>query len=229
MSNRQRESFLNIDEPAPLWFSVIIVICYGVYRYLPKEMQEYTFFAGALLSDGGRVFIPDRPLGNFPTLLTHTLLHANWTHVLMNAGLMLAFGVITMRGVKNRHIPVMGRFRRSSIVYLVILCVGAMSGGVLQWIVWAISGQSGAAIGASTAGAALFATTAWALGGQKRLIAFGIFIVAFDAINIMISGLGPQLSNPAWAGHLGGYLAGAALAPFFIKAGSATLGMGNWR
>ena len=63
----------------------------------------------------------------------------------------------------------------------------------------------------------------------KRVIAFGLVLVALDAFNLLTNGMGPSLSNPAWAGHLGGYLAGAALAPFLIRAGSVQIGMGNFR
>ena len=48
--------------------------------------------------------LDDRPLGNISTLLTHTLLHAGWGHVLMNSGFILAFGIITIRGVKSKDI-----------------------------------------------------------------------------------------------------------------------------
>ncbi len=220
----QKEKILNIDERSPIIFSVIIVICYAVYTFLSPDNQVFVYFALALAADHGQVMIPDRPIGSVPTLFTHVFLHANWTHVLMNAGMIFAFGTISIRGVKRRFEPVIGRIDRGALVFLLFVFFGAVSGGLLQWLVWTLADETGIAVGASTAGTALFAALAWALGGAPRLLLFGIIVVAFDFISLSTQGIASGLGNPAWAGHLGGYLAGCALAPVFIKPASVGLG-----
>lgn len=213
-----KEPILNIDDPAPFWLVMILMLAYLGYFIAPASFKEFVFQAGVLGSNGGTVLLEDRPLGSFVTLLTHTLLHSSWGHVLMNSGMILAFGVITIRGVKRRYAPVMGLFRRGAAVFLAIFLLGAIGGGLGQWLHWSLAGMSGAAVGASTGGAALFASTAWALGGRKRLVAFGLVLIAFDVFNILMGS-----GQPAWAGHLGGYLTGALLSTFWVKPGSVDI------
>ena len=181
----------------------------------PRAFKEFIFQACVLGANDGHVLLDERPIGNFPTLLTHTLLHSGWSHVLMNAGFILVFGIITIRGVKLKDYPLFGRIKRGPAIFLAIFLLGAIGGGLAQWLYWVVSSSSGAALGASTGGAALFASAGWALGGRDRMFFFGVVVVAFDAISMVMG-----YSNPAWAGHLGGYLTGAALAVFWVKPNS---------
>lgn len=221
---RPKEPLLNIEEPAPVYLAVIFMLVHLGLLLAPVPFRDFVFSALALAAYQGDVFMDGRPVGTFPTLLTHTLLHAGWGHVFVNSGLMLAFGVISIRGVRDRFRPVLGRLRRGSMVFLLIFLAGALAGGLGQWLVWTLAGSTGAAIGASTGGAAMFAAAAWALGGSSRVLAFGIVLVAYDAFTIFMGSQGLSMSNPAWAGHLGGFLAGAILGPVFIKPSSVGFG-----
>ena len=205
----------NIDEPAPFMVAAILVLAHVGYILAPESFKNFVFEACVLGANKGHIFLEQRPLGNIPTLLTHALLHSGWTHVIMNSVFILVFGIITIRGAKRKDYPLLGRINRGSAVFLGIFILGAIGGGLAQWLYWALSGSSGVALGASTGGTALFASAGWALGGRQRMFAFGVVIVAFDFITIM-TGSG----NPAWAGHLGGYLAGAALSPLWVKPNS---------
>ncbi len=210
---------LNIEDPAPFLMVAVFLLCYLGYVLAPTSFKEFVFQACALGANEGVVMLDGRPLGNISTLLTHTLLHAGWGHVLMNSGFILAFGIITIRGVKSKDIPLFGRVRRGSAIFLAIFLIGAVAGGLGQWAQWIVFNGTGAALGASTGGAALFASAAWVIGGRSRLISFGLVLVALDAFNIVMG------SHPAWAGHLGGYLAGAALAVLWIKPNSSGIGI----
>lgn len=202
---------LNIEDPAPFWLVVVLILSYLGYVLAPASFREFVYQACVLGANRGTVILDARPLGNVPTLLTHTLLHASWSHVLMNSAFILAFGIITIRGTKSKNVPLWGIARRGPAVFLAIFLLGAVAGGLGQWLQWIVFKESGIALGASTGGSALFACAAWVLGGQKRLLTFGIVLVGLDAFNIVMGG------HPAWAGHLGGYLAGAALAVIWLK------------
>jgi membrane associated rhomboid family serine protease len=214
---------LNIKEPAPLILAVILVLCHLGFVLAPDGLKETIYSATVLAARDGNVFLTGRPIGNFATLITHTLAHGDWTHVLMNAGFILAFGVITIRATKNAQTPIFNRIKRGPFVFLRIFLAGAVLGGLGQWAIWVFSNGSGAALGASTGGAALFACAGWALGGKERMIGFIVVMMAIDAFIIFTGGVSSGLHNPAWAGHLGGFIAGAILAPRLLEPNSVQL------
>lgn len=214
---------LNVKEPAPLILAVILVLCYLGYVLAPDAVKQTIESATVLAARDGDVFLTGRPIGNFATLFTHTLAHGNWTHVLMNAGFIFAFGVLTIRATKNAGRPIWKRVKRGPLVFLTIFLAGALLGGLAQWILWIVTGGTGLAVGASTGGAALFACAGWALGGKERMFGFIAVMMAIDALVIFSGGGASGLHNPAWAGHLGGFIAGALLAPRLLDAGSVQL------
>jgi len=212
-----KEKFLNVEHSAPFMLVAILVLAHLGYTLLPAAQKEFMFSAMALGAFDGNIFIEDgRPLGNFVSLLTYGLLHVDWTHVLTNAGMILAFGVITARGAKNAARPLLRRFSRPSSVFLGIFLAGVILGGLAQWLLWFGLSTPGMAvvIGASGGGAALFASAGWAMGGKERMFAFGIITLAINAISVY---LGAPL---AWAAHVGGFVAGALLSPLWIRPSS---------
>ncbi|PHR90893.1 MAG: hypothetical protein COA69_14370 [Robiginitomaculum sp.] len=214
-----KEPILNIEDPAPFVLAAVFGLCHLGFVMAPQSFSAFASQSFALFSANGQVLIPGRPLGSVSTLLTHTLLHADWSHVLMNSAFIAIFGVIAIRGVKHKNKPVLGVMRRGSVVFLAIFVLGAISGGLAQWLYWILANSTGAAIGASSGGAALFACTAWGIGGKKRLMSFGIMVMAFDLFSTLMGG------NPAWAAHLGGYSMGAALAVLWLNPNSADIGI----
>ncbi len=214
-----KEPMLNVEDPTPFWMISVLLLCYLGYVLSPATFKDFLYQAGVLASIDGHVILEERPLGNFPTLLTHILLHANWGHVLMNCGFILAFGIITIRGVKYKDRPLLGVLRRGSTIFLAIFLLGTVAGGLAQWLQWFAVKSGGIALGASTGGAALFASAAWVIGGKSRLLSFGIILVLLDAFNIVMG------AHPAWAGHLGGYLMGAILAPLWVRPNSSGIGI----
>jgi membrane associated rhomboid family serine protease len=206
-----KEPMLNIEEPAPLYLAVILVLAHLGFLLSPSSLQEVFYGASVLQAQNGEVFLTGRPVPNVVSLLTHTLVHGDWMHVGMNAGLIFAFGVLVTRATKNRQSPLLGVVKRGPAVFFLIFLTGAILGGLTQWAVWVLTDASGSAIGASTGGAALFAATGWALGGKQRMIGFVAVMMAIDAFSVLTG-----MSNPAWAGHLGGFIAGALLAPWLL-------------
>ncbi|NNC37414.1 MAG: rhomboid family intramembrane serine protease [Hyphomonadaceae bacterium] len=225
MNNRRpssREPMLNISEPAPLVLAVILVLCHAGFLIAPDALQQTIRMATALVAQDGQLFFDGRPLGNYAPLLTHTLAHADWTHVLMNAAFIFIFGVLTIKATKNAHNPILGRIKRGPFVFLLIFLFGALLGGLAQWALWILINGSAYSIGASTGGAALFACAGWALGGKERMLGFIAIMMAIDAFIIFSGGSSSGLHNPAWAGHFGGFMAGAILAPKLLIPGGAS-------
>ncbi|PHR55419.1 MAG: hypothetical protein COA43_15440 [Robiginitomaculum sp.] len=212
-----REPMFNIEDPAPFVLAAILVLCYLGFVLAGTSFQDFAREAGSLFASEGRVLFSQRPLGSISTLVTHVLLHADWSHVLINAVFICIFGILTIRGVKNKHKSIFGFLRRGPVVFLAVFIIGAIGGGLLQWLYWGVFSLTGVAVGASTGGSALFATAAWAIGGRDRLMTFGLFVVGFDVINLLMGG------NVAWAAHLGGYLTGAALAILWVNPNSADM------
>jgi len=217
---KPKEPLLNISEPAPLVLAITLILAHLGFLLAPQSFQSVLNGATALASQNGDVFLPGRPIGNIATLLTHTLAHADWTHVLMNAGFIFILGTLAIRATKNKYTPLFGKLKRGPAVFFTIFLVGALCGGLFQWLVWLISNGTGVAIGASTGGSALFAAAGWAIGGKERMFGFILVMMGFDLISIA-TGMG----NPAWAGHFGGFVAGAFLAPKLLNAGGANFGI----
>lgn len=211
-----KEPMLNIEEPAPALLAIILVLAHLGYVLAPNSLKELFFTASSLQASSGNVFLEGRPLGTLATLFLHTLTHADWMHVVVNAGLIFAFGTIAIRATKNRSILLMGRIKRGPAAFLGIFLLGALLGGLMQWLVWSVTNDSGVAVGASTGGAALFAAAGWALGGKERMLSFIVLMMLVDFVSIF-TGMG----NPAWGGHFGGFLAGAILSPLWLRPASA--------
>ena len=217
-----KEPMFNIAERAPVWLAGILIVIYAAILYLPN-----------ILTSAAVNFMILKPLGTFGrsnfdqafSLLGHGFLHGSWSHVLMNSAMMIVFGVATIRGAKllaaSQGMPAKGEAK-----FLLVFLIGIIAGGLAQWLYWSVinivqSGANVGALGASGGASALFATAAWAIGGKDKLIAFGIGWMFINLIIVLAESIiGISI---AWAAHLGGYIGGALIAPFWIRANSAGL------
>jgi membrane associated rhomboid family serine protease len=157
------------------------------------------------------------------SLLGHGFLHGSWTHVLLNAAMLVPFGVVTIRGAKLLKVS-KGRPARGNGAFLIIFFASVIIGGLGQLLYWSLSGETGLALGASGGVSGLFASAAWAMGGKPQLLKFGF---GWLMINALIVGLGLFAGNLlsggagiAWAAHLAGFAGGAIFAPFLVRANS---------
>lgn len=150
---------------------------------------------------------------NMISLLGHGFFHADFMHLITNGFMMVAFGVVTLVGLRAKSKT--GGFSSVQQFYLIFI-LGVIGGGIFQWGWWSITNTSvAAALGASGGAAALFATMAYALGGKERMMKFGLgWLVA----NIAFALIGPSVGMYiAWAAHLGGYALGMIIAPYWVK------------
>ncbi len=170
-----------------------------------------------------------RPIGSAGTnvvthaisLLGHGFVHGGWTHVLMNSGMTIVFGIVTIRGAKLLAAS-RGKASNANMAFLLIFLTGVAVGGLFQWGFWAATNElSSAAVGASGGASALFAATGWAIGGRDKMLQFGF---GWAVINLVMVLAEPVLGfNLAWPAHIGGYIGGMLLAPIFIRPNCTTL------
>ena len=153
------------------------------------------------------------------SLFGHGFLHGSWTHLLMNIGMLVVFGVVTIQGVKL-HATTRGRRSNGIVEFFAIFLFAVVIGGLAQWLQWSVMNAQGSALGASGGVSGLFATAAWAMGGKKKMLQFGVGWLVINLVLIFAGELLTGGAGIAWASHLAGYAAGAMLAPFMVRPNS---------
>lgn len=210
------EPMLNIREKAPLVIMGALIVAHVIQLILPETMlsrvQPWLILSPVDI-DGVSL------LQKLISLPGHSLLHADFTHLLMNSFMIVAFGVVTIQGLRA-DIRLRPQILSPLQKFFLIFILGVIGGGVFQWGWWALSGQFGFAIGASGGGSALFAAMAYAIGGRDRLLKFGL---GWGAINLIFALFGTSLGvNIAWAAHIGGFVLGVILAIYWVRPNSTS-------
>ncbi|SPT54388.1 Rhomboid protease glpG [Actinomyces bovis] len=150
---------------------------------------------------GWLAFNPSRAAAEPWRFLTTALLHGSTMH--------LAFNMFALWVVGGQLEGILGRWR-----YLCLLLVSALGGSTMiyllatpgseSWLTWTV-GASGAVFG-------LFATM---FVVQRRFGRDTSAVLGLLGINLVISFVGANIS---WQGHIGGMIAGAALAAIYVWA-----------
>ncbi|MEQ9190424.1 MAG: rhomboid family intramembrane serine protease [Alphaproteobacteria bacterium] len=139
-------------------------------------------------------------LHEWGTLLSHMALHADWPHVILNTGFLLAIGSAVERAIG----------RPAFVLFLAI--TGAAGALTLTALVGPapviVIGASGAVYGCLGAATRLYA---WRLGGLKAAAGF---VAVLLILNVLLGfvGFGDTAGSAiAWQAHLGGFIAGLVL------------------
>jgi membrane associated rhomboid family serine protease len=197
-----------------LWLVGILIVAHVVRLLLPENLQEEAFLRLSLVPTFYTT--PDTPYQSlFDRLLPlvgHAFLHGGvFVHIFMNSVAIIQLGAHVARTQGPRN-------------FLIVFFVSAI-GGALAFIainpnleIQAI-GASGAACGlfGAYAGEALLrARGSWAKT-RRRLVWRAIFWFLLINVGLMalvrVWGVFPI----AWEAHLGGFIAGAILAPFTMR------------
>jgi len=219
---RPREPMFNFTEKAPAYLVGIFIAIQALMMFVPDVLWQTIQRFGVL-----------RPLGSPGTdslshaasLVGHCFLHGGWGHVLLNSGMIIVFGIATIRGAKALA-ALKGRAPHASRDFLLIFFAGVTIGGLFQWGWWAaINAQltMTGAVGASGGASALFATGAWAIGGRDKMLQFGFGWAMINLIIVLLENFIGM--NIAWPAHIGGYVAGMIFAPYLIKPSATHLSM----
>lgn len=193
----QREPAINVP-PVTLALIVFMLVLHGLREFISDQLDEalvVTFsviparFTGAIPSDiESLVFAP----------LTHMVLHADWLHVGINVATLAAFGSPVER--------LLGGWR-----YILLFVVCGLAGAALHVAIY--PGDTAAMLGASGAISGLFGALLVVLRNTGRLTAMVPFTILWLALQV---GTGLFTTTPsgdaiAWAGHIGGFVAGLVL------------------
>ncbi len=141
------------------------------------------------------------------TLVSSAFLHGGWLHVIMNSGMLLAFGTPVARTLGGEVVGV-GK-------WLAVFFAAVIAGSLVYLV---LKGQGGgAAVGASGGVSGLMAAAMLiAPDGTVRTPlsrGFLTFTAVFIVANVVIAFAGPYIlgAGVAWEAHAGGYLAGAII------------------
>lgn len=210
------EPMFNIQERTPMVLGGVLIAIHLLLSLAPGGLSIFARNWALLVP----LETQGLPLGRqLFSLLGAGFLHGSWTHVLVNTGMIVAFAVITMLGVRAlaqaRRFEGRKPFLSADIVFLLIFALGVIGGNLFQWGWWALTDTArSAALGASGGGAALFATAAWAMGGRDRLMKYA---GGWALINVIFVIAEPIFGPVAWAAHIGGFVMGALLAPYWVR------------
>ena len=176
----------------------LILVCHGMVSFGDPLVRQILLHLCA--------FVPNKLYHwqGFSTLFLHVLLHANATHLFVNLGFLLAFGIPVARRV-------------GGVFFLVLFFAAAMGGALAEF---SIDMQSRALrIGASGGVSGLMgALCAYPIiRGRARLPGpFATrrnalrFVVLWLGFNALVGLLAPFVMDEkiAWVGHGGGFFAG---------------------
>jgi membrane associated rhomboid family serine protease len=193
----QREPAINVP-PVTLALIVFMLVLHGLREFLSEQLDAtlvYTFavvparFTGYAEADLESLIIAP---------FTHMVLHADWLHVGVNVATLLAFGSPVER--------VLGAWR-----YLLLFVVTGLVGAAAHVAIYA--SDTSPMLGASGAISGMFGALLIILRATGQLKAMVPFTVLWLALQI---GIGLFTTTPggdtiAWAGHIGGFLAGLVL------------------
>lgn len=193
----QREPAINVP-PVTLALIVFMLVLHGLRQFLSDQLDTtlvYTFsvvparFTGRADAD-----IESLILAPF----THMLLHADWLHVGINCLTLAAFGSPVER--------VLGTWR-----YLLLFVVCGLIGAALHVAFYA--SDVSPMLGASGAISGMFGALLIILRASGRMTAMVPFTILWLGLQV---GTGLFMTTPggdaiAWAGHVGGFIAGLVL------------------
>ena len=201
--------------PLVLGVAIGLVALHGLTYLLSHEGQERLLYDYALVPQ--RFFAPSGDPDAYPnlgakllTLASTGLLHAGWLHVLVNSGMLLAFGAQVLR--------LLGSGAGAALRWLALL-LGSTIAGSLAYLVFdhLLPSEASAAVGISGGVSGLMGA-AFLVGfdGQGvSLVAprFLTMTIAFLLANLVLAFGGSSIAGAgiAWQAHVGGYVAGAMM------------------
>ena len=205
------EPFFNAPWVA-LVLPVLVLVAHGVFLLLPDLSKELVLYHSALLPE--RYFAEDvriaygGPLAAAWPVVGSALLHMDWMHVLVNAGMLLGAGSGVARWTGLR--------RKGLCVFLAVVVASQVCASLAHLL--AHRGDGIGAIGASgissglVAGAVLVILAARFRRSRLKLLTpvNGVILAGFVLFNFVFAG-GMQATSGigiAWEAHIGGFIGG---------------------
>lgn len=142
------------------------------------------------------------PAELWSSFLTHAFLHGGMFHLLMNGAIFLALGGI----IANALGPL-----RFMILFAVTAIGGALVFGLLASAQGPMVGASGVIFG--FIGALKYWELRWIRQTGAPMAKFWRTLIVLAGLNVVLFFLYPGQGSLAWEAHLGGFVAGFAIAP----------------
>jgi membrane associated rhomboid family serine protease len=192
--------------------ALVLVLLHLAFSLAPFPEQQATLYDFALApqrfwAQAGSVDVYPDHISGLLTLVSTALLHVDWTHVIFNSAMLLAFGTPVARTFGSG-------FRGWGLWMIVFL--GSVVGGSALFLALATEATPyaiGASGGVSGLIAAALLLDPWGLkralwSREFLLMTFGLLIA-----NIVITLAAPMIFGMgiAWEAHAGGYITGALL------------------
>lgn len=201
----QRQKVFNAMPAVVLVLSGAIIAATAAQLLGPDDLANRMLATGALIG-GGDLRGLAQPWGPLAPLVLHVFLHGGWLHLFMNMTAMAAFGPAAAL--------TLGRGPRGAALFLAFFFLCAIGGGLAQELLYAL-GESGYAVGASSALSGLLPAAGWIQGGWRGALRLS---APWIVINLLLAVTQTTLGLPiAWAAHLGGLAAGLVLFPVFLS------------
>lgn len=205
-----KQPILNIPPTTKKLLGLLIAIFLitEMIKSFNKDLYEIIIIYGS--------FIPVR-LATFPdieiitpfTIITYSLLHATWLHILMNAGMLLAIGSACEKTFGPRY---------TMIIYSGSIIIAALTHFLLD--IHSPYPMLGASGGISGLFGGLLYITRKTSGNATESSPAGLAktILLWVAISIILGLIGsPDGSNIAWAAHIGGFIGGIGVSAFLLN------------
>lgn len=215
---RQRQPVFNVPTVVLAILGILLAVHVLMFEVLGGEHQRlvvfYFAFIPARFTAFARGMVVDGAI--YWSAFSYSLLHANWTHLVVNSVWMLAFGSVVAR-------------RFGAGLFLVFCAVGSLGGAIAHFLanpesfvpMIGASAVVSACIGAAVRFAfpaggrfspAVYALPPQGLGEAIRNPQIVAFVAVWFGINLLF-GLGGELiagqgQSIAWQAHVGGFLVG---------------------
>ena len=184
-----------------LGLSIMAVV---VIDFVSPGLGRWIYASGVLIAAEPGTLLPAQPLGPWAPYLLHVFLHAGFWHIVLNMAVLISAG----RPVGMAF----GTGPRGAAGFLILFFACALAGAALQ--VFLHSGDPVPMVGASTGVSGLIAAVGWVTGGWRGMARLAL---PWIVINLGIAVAEHFIALPiAWAGHIGGTLAGAVLTPLLL-------------
>lgn len=191
--------------------ALLLVALHGAVSFLLGDrewvemMYDYALVPRRFWAEPGSEFAYADLGAKLVTLVTTAFLHGGWMHVLMNSGMLLAFGTPVARTFGHDPIGI-GKW--------LALFLAAVVVGSLFYV--AIRGEAGGVAVGASGGVSGFMAAAMLIAPDGTVRSplsrgFGTFTAIFGVANVALAFAAPMVMGAglAWEAHAGGYLAGA--------------------
>ena len=169
-------------------------------------LHGFFWWVGGLTTGAIRQEVPPAPLFGLSHYLFHVFLHGGILHLAMNAMALLAFGAAAARPFRSGI--------TGNLAFLGFFFVCGIAGAVFHELTHLNS--SSIMIGASTAVSGVLAAAGYAQGGRTGMMRLAM---PWLLMNTVFALMDLVMAFPiAWAGHIGGLVAGVILYPLWLKA-----------